>query len=312
MADEYRVGLIGIQLAISLVSDLGSFNHLPAIQRQILRKRKYIRGRGGDHWASGLGERRSCVNHMRDCSVFVSFYRAKTVIAPRAMNMRPSPKPWIADIHAYVPGKSTGGDGRALVKLSANENPLGTSQAALSALEKERGDAATYPDPGAAVLREQLGELHGLDPDRIVCGTGSDELLNLATQGFAGVGDEVIFSRYSFAVYDISARRCGASPIEVNDRAFTADVDAMLGAVTDLTRVVFLANPNNPTGTWLPPEEVSRLHAGMPQDVLLVIDEAYAEYCDPGFQTHSFDLAATHDNVPVSYTHLTLPTILLV
>lgn len=230
---------------------------------------------------------------------------AQAVIAPSAMNTRPEPKPYIMGIHAYVPGKSSSKDGRPLVKLSANENPLGSSLAALEQLEAPRGfqaGAAPYPDPDSKDLREALGELHGLDPARIVCGTGSDELLNLAVQGFAGVGDEVVFSRHSFAVYDIAARRCGATPVEVDDTDFGANVDALLAAVTERSRVVFLANPNNPTGTWLPPSEVERLHAGLPQDVLLVVDEAYGEYLAPEYQRAGFDLAAAHDNVLVTRT----------
>lgn len=218
------------------------------------------------------------------------------------MTTSPQPKPYILGIHAYVPGKSSASDGRPLVKLSANENPLGTSAAALAALEEAREEAAGYPDPGSTLLREAIADHHGLDPARIVCGTGSDELLNLAAQGFAGVGDEVLFSRHSFAVYDIAARRCGAQPVEVEDRDFTADVDVLLGAVTERTRVVFLANPNNPTGTWLPPEEVVRLHQGLPSGVLLVLDEAYAEYLDPAFQRVGFDLAGSHENVLVTRT----------
>ncbi|WP_040464515.1 histidinol-phosphate transaminase [Erythrobacter sp. NAP1] len=218
------------------------------------------------------------------------------------MTTRPEPKPYILGIHAYVPGKATASDGRKLVKLSANENPLGTSPAALEALEQARGEAASYPDPDAKALRAAIADLHSLDAERIVCGTGSDELLNLAAQGFAGVGDEVLFSRHSFAVYDIAARRCGAEPVEVDDRDYTADVDAILAAVTPKTRVVFLANPNNPTGTWIAPAEVERLHAGLPADVLLVVDEAYAEYLDPAHQRIGFELAAKRDNVLVTRT----------
>ena len=218
------------------------------------------------------------------------------------MTGSPSPKPWIEAIHAYVPGKATASDGRPLVKLSANENPLGTSPAALAALETAQGEAASYPDPDSKELRARIAELHGLDPDRIVCGTGSDELLNLAAQGYAGQGDEVLFSRYSFSVYDIAARRCGATPVEAPDRDFTTDVDALLAAVTERTRVVFLANPNNPTGTWIPAGEVERLHAELPSDVLLVIDEAYAEYLAPAEQRTGFALAAAHENVLVTRT----------
>ena len=221
------------------------------------------------------------------------------------MNSRPSPKPYIMGIHAYVPGKSAGSDGRPLVKLSANENPLGSSLAALEQLEAPRGfasGAAAYPDPDSNDLREAIGEVHGLDPARIVCGTGSDELLNLAVQAFAGAGDEVLFSRHSFAVYDIAARRCGAEPVEVASKDLAADVDALLAAVTERTRVVFLANPNNPTGTWLPPQEVERLHAGLPANVLFVLDEAYGEYLAPEYQQVGFELAAAHENVLVTRT----------
>ena len=218
------------------------------------------------------------------------------------MSKRPAPKPYILGIHAYVPGKSTTSDGRELVKLSANENPLGTSQAALTALDGVRAEAAAYPDPDAKELRKAIAELHRLDPEKIVCGTGSDELLNLAAQGFAGAGDEVLFSRHSFAVYDIAARRCGAVPVEAEDIDLTCDVDAMLAAVSERTRVVFLANPNNPTGTWLAPDEVKRLHAGLPSDVLLVLDEAYGEYLPLEYQRVGFELAASNANVLVTRT----------
>ncbi|MGQ7829742.1 histidinol-phosphate transaminase [Altererythrobacter sp. Z27] len=214
---------------------------------------------------------------------------------------RPEGKPWIMGIHAYVPGKATGADGRTLVKLSANENSLGSSEAALAA-RKSLTRAAGYPDPDSRQLRAAIGALHGIDPARIVCGTGSDELLNLAAQGFAGPGDEVLFSRFSFAVYDIAARRCGATPVEAPDRDYANDVDALLTAVTERTRVVFLANPNNPTGTYLPRSEVERLHAGLPSDVLFVLDQAYAEYLAPGNEDGGIELAAHHDNVLVTRT----------
>lgn len=214
---------------------------------------------------------------------------------------RPQMKPWIEAIHAYVPGRSTGADGRALVKLSANENPLGTSPEALAARAAAGGPAA-YPDPDSTALREAIGALHGVDPARIVCGTGSDELLNLAAQAFAGPGDEVLFPRYSFAVYDIAARRCGATPVETPDADYAADVDALLEAVSERTRVVFLANPNNPTGSFLPRAELARLHAGLPGNVLLVIDQAYAEYLSPGDDDGGMALAARHENVLVTRT----------
>ncbi|MFK4004481.1 histidinol-phosphate transaminase [Qipengyuania sp. NPDC077563] len=214
---------------------------------------------------------------------------------------KPQMKPWIEKIHAYVPGKSKGADGRELIKLSANENPLGCSEAALAALA-EPAEPARYPDPDSTGLRAKLGQVHGIDPARIVCGTGSDELLNLAAQAFAGPGDEVLYARYSFVVYEIAARRCGATPVEAPDVDYATDVDALLEAVTDRTRVVFLANPNNPTGTYLPRAEIERLHAGLPGDVLLVVDQAYGEYLAQGEDDGAMALAAAHDNVLVTRT----------
>jgi histidinol-phosphate aminotransferase len=211
----------------------------------------------------------------------------------------PVPKPWIEAIHAYVPGKSKGKDGRPLIKLSANENPLGTSPAALAA----RAQApALYPDPDSTALREAIGAAHGIDAARVVMGTGSDELLNLAAQGYAGVGDDVIYVRYGFSVYDIAARRCGATPVVAPDLDYGTDVDALLALVTERTRVVFVANPNNPTGSYLPAGEIARLHAALPGDVLLVIDQAYGEYVAPEDADGALALAEAHDNVLVTRT----------
>ena len=190
---------------------------------------------------------------------------------------KPEMKPWIAAIHAYAPGQSRSAEGRPLIKLSANENPLGTSPAALEALAAA-AVPSLYPDPDSTELRAALAELHGIDPVRIVCGTGSDELLNLAAQAFAGPGDEVLYVRYGFAVYDIAARRCGATVVVAPDKDYGTDVNSLLACVTERTRVMFVANPNNPTGTYLPPAELARLHASLPGRVLLVLDQAYAEY----------------------------------
>lgn len=217
------------------------------------------------------------------------------------MESAPQPKDWILGIHAYVPGKSTGADGKALTKLSANENPLGTSAAALAARALV-GDPARYPDPDSVELRRAIGEVHGIDLARIVMGTGSDELLNLAAQAYAGPGDEVLYVRYGFSVYDIAARRCGAVPVVAPDADYGTDVDALLACVTERTRVVFLANPNNPTGSWLPRGEIARLHAGLRSDILLVLDGAYAEYLDPEHDDGALELAASAANVLVTRT----------
>ncbi|MEJ2410402.1 MAG: histidinol-phosphate transaminase [Novosphingobium sp.] len=211
----------------------------------------------------------------------------------------PTPKPWIEAIHAYVPGRSAGQDGRPLIKLSANENPLGTSERALAAKVKA---PSLYPDPDSKDLRARLGALHGIDPACIVMGTGSDELLNLAAQGYAGPGDEVIYVRYGFSVYDIAARRCGAEPVVASDADYGTDVEALLELVTERTRVVFVANPNNPTGSFLPRGEIARLHAALPADVLLVIDQAYGEYVAPEDDDGALALAAAHENVLVTRT----------
>ncbi|MFV0643852.1 MAG: histidinol-phosphate transaminase [Sphingomonadaceae bacterium] len=216
-------------------------------------------------------------------------------------NSPPQAKPWIESIHAYVPGKSHSDDGRPLVKLSANENPLGTSPLALAAIQQAQS-AAVYPDPDSTGLRRALGALHNIDPARIICGTGSDELLNLAAQAYAGPGDEVLYVRYGFSVYDIAARRCGAMPVEAPDKDFGTDIDALLARITDKTRVIFLANPNNPTGSFLNASELARLHASIPSNVLFVLDQAYGEYIAASDDDGGMELAKTYDNVLLTRT----------
>ncbi|OCC22870.1 histidinol-phosphate transaminase [Croceicoccus estronivorus] len=220
---------------------------------------------------------------------------------PAVTEKRPIAKPWIEAIHAYVPGKSKTADGRPLIKLSANENPLGTSPATLAAISDAK-PTCLYPDPDSIALREKIGEVHGIDPARIVCGAGSDELLNLAAQAYAGPGDEVIYVRYGFSVYDIAARRCGATPVVAPDLDYGTDVDALLALVNERTRAVFIANPNNPTGSFLPRGEIARLHASLPDDVLFVLDQAYAEYLDPEDDDGGLQLASKFENVLVTRT----------
>ncbi|WP_326523653.1 histidinol-phosphate transaminase [Sphingomonas sp.] len=192
----------------------------------------------------------------------------------------PAPKPWIMGIAPYIPGRSTTDDGRQVAKLSSNENPLGTSDAARAAFAAAAGRLERYPDASATELRDALAAKHGLDPARIIYGNGSDEVLHLAAGAFAGPGDEVIYVRYGFAVYEIATRRVGATPVIAPDRDYATDVDAILAAVTDRTRIVFVANPNNPTGTYESRAEIARLHAGLRGDILLVLDHAYAEYIE--------------------------------
>lgn len=217
------------------------------------------------------------------------------------MANRPTLKPWIEGIHAYVPGKSAGADGKPLVKLSANENPLGTSPAALAA-RANATPPSLYPDPDSTALRSALGAKWGIDPARIVCGTGSGELLQCAVQAYTGAGDEVVMSRYSFSLYPLLAARTGATAVMAADADYGASVDNLLAAVTERTRVVLLDNPNNPVGSWLDAGEVARLHAGLAPDVLLVVDQAYAEYLAPGVDDGGMSLAAAHGNVLVART----------
>ena len=214
----------------------------------------------------------------------------------------PVAKEWISGIAAYVPGKASSDDGRRLVKLSANENPLGTSPAAHAAAQAALTDLATYPDPAATALRSAIADVHGLDPERILCGTGSGELLHMAAGAFAGPGDEAIYVRYGFSLYDIVIRRAGATPVVVPDTDYGSDVDAILGAVTARTRIVFVANPNNPTGTFSPRAEIVRLLDGLRTDIVLVLDQAYAEYLDGDEDDHGLDLARTRPNILVTRT----------
>ena len=214
----------------------------------------------------------------------------------------PQPKPWIMGIAPYIPGRSTTDDGRKAVKLSSNENPLGTPPAAREAFKRAANELERYPDASGAIVREAIAAKHGLDPQRIIYGNGSDEVLHLAAGAFAGPGDEVIFVRYGFAVYEIAARRVGATPVVAPDRDYATDVDAVLACVTERTRVVFIANPNNPTGTYAPRDEIARLHAGLRPDILLVLDHAYAEYIEGDIEDGGTALAADASNVLVTRT----------
>jgi len=214
----------------------------------------------------------------------------------------PTPKPNILAIAPYVPGRATTDDGRRVAKLSSNENPLGTSPAARAAFAAAAGELHRYPDASGAELREALAARHDLDPQRIIHGNGSDELLHLAAGAFAGEGDEVIYVRYGFSVYPIATKRVGATPVVAPDRDHATDVDAILACVTERTRIVFVANPNNPTGTYAGRAEIARLHAGLRPDILLVVDHAYAEYIAGEDDDGATELARHAPNVLVTRT----------
>ena len=211
-------------------------------------------------------------------------------------DIRPVPQPGILDIAPYMPGKS-GAPGSNAVKLSANESPLGASPKAIEAFRSAAEHLEIYPEGSSKILRLALGEVHGVDPDRIVCGNGSDDLLHLLAQCYLGEGDEAVMNRYGFSVYPIITKAAGASIVMVDETDYTADVDALLAAVTPRTKVVWLANPNNPTGTYLSDAEVRRLHAGLRPDILLVIDSAYAEYVTAADYSVGLKLVAETKNV---------------
>jgi histidinol-phosphate aminotransferase len=205
-------------------------------------------------------------------------------------------------IDAYVPGKSSAPGVAKIHKLSSNETPLGPSPNAIAAYTAVGRHLEDYPDGSASELRAAIGRVFGLDPARIVCGAGSDDLLNLIARAYLADGDEAIHTTHGFLVYPIATLGTGAKPIEAPETEFTADVDAILKRVTAKTKVVFLANPNNPTGTYLPFDEVKRLHKGLPPNVLFVLDAAYAEYVQRNDYEAGLELVATSENVVMTRT----------
>ncbi len=209
----------------------------------------------------------------------------------------PVPRPGILDLAPYVGGEAQIPGVERPIRLASNESALGPSPKAMAAFTALAGDIHRYPEGSAAVLREAIGQQHHLDPQQIVCGAGSDELIALLLRAYAGPGDEVLYSRHGFLIYPIGALAVGATPIAAPERALTADVDALLERVTAHTRIVFLANPNNPTGTYLGAAELERLHAGLPPSVVLAIDAAYAEFVNRNDYEPGARLVDRADNV---------------
>jgi histidinol-phosphate aminotransferase len=215
---------------------------------------------------------------------------------------RPQPRPGVLSIEAYVPGKSTAAGVARVFKLSANETPLGPSPRAIEAFRGAAEHLHDYPEGTARRLREAIAKSFGLDPTRIVCGAGSDDLLNLLAQAYLAPGDEAIYTAHGFRIYPIFTLAAGGKPVVAAEKNHTADVDAILAKVTDRTRIVFLANPNNPTGTYLPFDEVKRMHRALPPHVLLVLDAAYAEYVRRNDYEAGIELVATTDNTVMTRT----------
>ena len=215
---------------------------------------------------------------------------------------RPRRAPEILAIDPYVPGKSLVPGVAKVHKLSSNESPLGPSPKAVEAVRAFAGNLELYPDGASTALREAIGRRYGLDPSRIICGNGSDELLAMLAQVFLRPGDEGLYSEYGFLTYPIGIRAAGGVPVVAPETDKTASVDAMLKKVSARTKIVYLANPNNPTGTYIPFSEVKRLQSGLPPDTLLVIDAAYAEYVTRNDYAAGIELASTCENVMMTRT----------
>lgn len=221
------------------------------------------------------------------------------------MTSGPTPRPGILDIQPYVGGAAgavDGPGGAPVINIASNESPLGASAVAVAAYEAAGRNLAIYPDGGCDALRGALAAHHGLEAARIVCGAGSDELIALLCKAYAGTGDEVLYSAHGFMMYPLSAKGVGATPVAAPERDLTTDVDAMLARVNERTKIAFVANPNNPTGSYLSADEMARLHAGLPGHVLLVIDAAYAEYVSRNDYDAGTALVRAHDNVVMTRT----------
>ncbi len=214
---------------------------------------------------------------------------------------RPVPKPGILEIEAYVPGKSSA-KGTKIHKLSSNESPIGASSMAVTAYRQAAEKLALYPDGSATALRDAIAQRYGLSADRIICGAGSDEILQLLAHAYLGPGDEAVYSQYGFMVYPIVIQANGATSVVAKETTFTTDVDAMIAAVTPKTKIVFVANPNNPTGTYVSYQDLRRLHAALPPDVLLIVDAAYAEFVTANDYEPGIALVSEFENVVMTRT----------
>jgi histidinol-phosphate aminotransferase len=218
------------------------------------------------------------------------------------MDGYPVPRPGILGIDPYVGGEAKIPGVARVIRLASNESALGPSPRAIAAYKALAGEIHRYPDGGSNDLRQALGRYYGLDPARIVCGSGSDELIGLLVRAYAGPGDEVLYSRHAFLMYPIAAMASGATPVTAAETNLTFDVDAVLVRVTAKTRLVFIANPNNPTGTYIARDELRRLHAGLPSSVLLVIDSAYAEFVQRNDYEPGIALVDAAENVVMART----------
>lgn len=216
--------------------------------------------------------------------------------------MSPRPKPGVLRTSPYVPGARAIDGSAQVVKLSSNESPLGPSPRALSAYQAVQPLLFRYPDASQAGLRSAIGEVYGIEPDRVVCGNGSDEVLALLIRAYSGPGDEIILSQHCFAMCHTHAHVQGTDVIIAPEPDCRISVREILAKLTSRTRMVIMASPNNPCGTYLPATELQRLHAGLPQEVMLVLDAAYAEYVHAADYDSGLGLARDAENVVVTHT----------
>jgi histidinol-phosphate aminotransferase len=215
--------------------------------------------------------------------------------------MKLAAHPYILEIDNYTPGKAKIGD-KKVIKLSSNENALGSSPKAIEAYKNHTKEVFRYADGSCSALREAIARQNKISAEKIVCGAGSDEIIALLTSAFAGIGDEIIYSEYGFLMYPISAKRVGAKAIKVKEKNLKTDVDAVIASITSKTKIIFIANPNNPTGSYLNKTEIQKLIDGTPKNVLIVLDHAYEEFAEEADYPNAIELVNNHENVVLSRT----------
>ncbi|MCX8505625.1 MAG: histidinol-phosphate transaminase [Alphaproteobacteria bacterium] len=229
----------------------------------------------------------------------ISIHKSSPKLPSHSM---PIARPGVLKISPYVGGDRGAESGKKLIRLASNENNYGPSPKAIAAYQSRASLLHRYPDGSSADLRAAIAEIYNFEVDRLICGNGSDELLHLAALAYAGPGDEILYSQHGFLVYPIAAHLAGAMPVTAPEINLTSSVDHLLAAVTPKTKIVFLANPNNPTGSYLPKSEVIRLHRGLPPQVLLVLDAAYAEFVTEGDYESGAELARAAENIMLTHT----------
>lgn len=216
--------------------------------------------------------------------------------------MKPIAHNYLSEIENYKPGKAKINNTDKVIKLSSNENALGASKIAITAYQNSVAEIARYPDGSCVDLRAAIAKKNNIDAERIVCGAGSDEIIAFLTAAFAGFGDEIIYSEHGFLMYPISAKRVGAKAIKVKEKNLKTDIDAILAAITEKTKIIFIANPNNPTGSYLEKTEIEKLISQTPKNILIVLDHAYEEFVTEKNYPNAIELVSNYENVVTTRT----------